>query len=403
MLSHHDPSTVLLGGNRFFISRDRGNTWSMSADLTKNQDRDGMRIMDVDYSLPGCNANPATAGRDCIPSKGDGTSWAVLSTVAQSPRDANVLWAGTDDGNIQVSRDGGANWEEVGKNIPGGTKDYNVSRVEASYFDAGTAYVSLDGHRANDLKPYVFVTRDYGRTWTSIASNLPQYGNVNTIRQDAKNRNLLFAGTEFGFYVSLDEGKSWKKFMTGLATVRVDDVLVHPRDGDLVLATHGRGIQIMDDITALQQLTPEVAAQDAHLFEPREAVLWKQDTRLSRSVTGSKNWQARNVPQGAFISYYLKNAPSGAVTITITDPAGQVFRNLQATNSGGLNRVLWNLRGNPPPRAENQAGGGGGGGGGGQPQGPAAVPGVYRVTLNVGGRDYTHNIRVLEDVWMEQR
>jgi photosystem II stability/assembly factor-like uncharacterized protein len=401
MLSPHDPATVLLGGNRFFISRDRGQTWTASADLTKNLDRNQMKLMGFDYSLPSCNANAQTAGRQCLLSKGDGTSWAVTSTVGQSRVDARVMWAGTDDGNVQVSRDGGANWEEVGRNIPGGTKDYNISRVEPSHYDAGTAYVSIDGHRANDLRPYVYVTRDYGRTWTSIVNGLPQFGNVNSVRQDPKNRNLLYAATEFGFFVSLDEGRNWKKFLNGLAVVRIDDMLVHPRDNDLVLATHGRGIQIMDDITPLQQLTPEVMAADAHLFAPREAVLWKSDARLSRSVTGNKNWEAPPAPQGAAISYYFRTAPTGNVTLVVQRPDGSVFRDLPVQRAAGLQRSQWNLRGNPAPQP---AGGGGGGGGGGQQgQGALATPGTYRIVLTVDGRTFTQNITVVDDTWMEVR
>ena len=137
---------------------------------------------------------------------------------------------------------------------------YYVSRVEASHFDAGTAYASVDGHKSDDLRPYVYVTRDYGASWESIALNLPEYGNVNTVRQDPRNRNLLYAGTEFEFFVSLDEGGSWHRFMTGLPVVRIDDVLVHARDNDLVLATHGRSVMVMDDITPLQQLSPAVHA-----------------------------------------------------------------------------------------------------------------------------------------------
>jgi hypothetical protein len=276
--------------------------------------------------------------------------------------------------------------------------------VEASWFDAGTAFVALDGHRHNDLKPYIFVTRDYGKTWQSISAGLPELGNVNTIRQDPKNRNLLYAGTEFGFFVSTDEGRSWKKFMTDLATVRIDDVLVHPREGDLILATHGRSLMIMDDITPLQQLTPAVLNADAHLFQPRDAVSWKTDRRLSRSVTGDKNFRGEGAPAGTAISYYLRG-PSSDVKLTITDlRTGQVFRDLTPTREGGMNRVQWNLRGNAPPNQAGRGGGGGGGGGGGQgAQGPLAQPGNYRLTLTVAGKEMTRILTVLEDRWLNER
>ncbi len=401
VLSPHNPSVVYTGANRFFKSLNRGDTWMMSDDLTKQKYGDGLAIMGQASSMPGCGRARVGA---CILSRNDGTNtWGTIVTISESPIVPGVLWVGTDDGNIQLSRDGGTTWSEVSRNLPGGTKEYYVSRVEASHFDAATAYASIDGHRHNDLTPYVFVTRDWGQTWTSISAGLPPYGNVNTIRQDPKNRNLLYAGTEFNFFVSLDEGRTWKKFMNDLPVVRIDDVVVHPRDGDLVLATHGRSIQIMDDISPLQQLSDEVMAADAHLFEPRSAVLWKNDRTRARAVTGSQNWRGQNAPAGTAISYWLKAAPAGDVKLTITDlTTGTVFRDLTTTKNAGVNRVQWNLRGNPPPQAADQQGGGRGGFGG-QQQGPLATAGVYRVTLTVGGRDYVRTVVVEEDQWMMER
>ncbi len=401
VLSPHNPNIVYTGANYFFKSLNRGDTWTMSEDLTKQLYGDGLAVMDQPNTMPGCGRARVGA---CILSKNDGTNtWGTIITISESPIVPGILWVGTDDGNIQVSRDGGATWTEVGRNVPGGTKEYYVSRVEASYVDPATAYVSVDGHRHNDLAPYVFVTRDYGQTWTSISAGLPQYGNVNTVRQDPKNANLLYVGTEFNFFISLDEGRTWKKFMNDLPVVRIDDVLVHPRDNDLVLATHGRSIQVMDDITPLQQLNDEVMTADAHLFEPRSAVLWKNDRTRSRAVTGSQNWRGPNAATGTAISYYLRAAPAGDVRLTITDlTTGTVFRNLTATKEAGINRVQWNLRGDPPPQAEGQQQGGFGGFGG-QQQGPLASPGVYRITLSVGGRDYVRNVVVEEDVWLMER
>jgi len=396
LLSPHNPSTVYLAGNRFFTSRDRGDTWTMSGDLTKNKDRDPIRLMDVRNDVPRCTQ--LARGIDCTLSRNDGVNlWSTGVSIAESSLVPGVLWVGTDDGNIQVSRNGGATWTEVSKNLPGGSTEYYVSRVEASYFDAATAYVSIDGHRSDDLKPYLYVTRDYGATWTSIAANLPDFGNVNTVRQDPRNANILYAGTEFGFFISGDEGKEWHRFMNGLPVVRIDDVLVHPRDNDLVLATHGRSVYVMDDITALQDFTTEILSEDVHLFEPREAVQWRSDPTQGRSVTGDKNWTGESAPTGSAIHYYLLEAPRGAVTITIADAvSGDVFRTLEGTGTLGLNRVQWNLRSDPPP----PTGRGGGGGGGGGNQGRPADPGVYRVTLSVGGEQYTTTVRVLEDVWM---
>jgi hypothetical protein len=369
----------------------------MSLDLTRQVDRNTLEIMGQKGSLPSCSGN--ARGVPCILSKNDGVSqYGTIVSITESSLTPGVLWVGTDDGNLQVSRDGGATWNEVGKNIPGGTREYYVSRVEASHFDAGTAYASLDGHRHDDLRPYIFVTRDYGRTWQSISAGLPDFGNVNTIRQDPRSPNLLYAGTEFGFFVSLDEGNTWKRFMNSLPTVRIDDVLVHPRENDLVLATHGRSIYIMDDVTPLQQVTPEIVAADAHLFQPREAVLWKNDRTLSRSVTGAKHFRGTNAPIGTAISYYLKAPAANPVKLTITDATtGRLFRDLVPSRDAGLNRIQWDLRGNPPPQESGRAGGGGGGG----EEGPLAHPGLYKVTLAVGGREYTQTVSVLEDVWLK--
>ena len=400
MLSPHNPRTIYVGGNRLFISRDRGDTWTMSEDLTKDIDRDKIRLLGMKNDLPRCN-QISTRGQDCIVARNDGVSmWSTSTTVAESPVVPGLLWLGTDDGNIQVSRDGGATWSEVSRNLPGGTTEYYVSRVEASWHDAATAFASIDGHKSGDLKPYVYVTHDYGETWTDITWNLPAYGNVNTIRQDPRNADVLYVGTEFGFFISGVQGQ-WVKFMPNLATVRIDDVLVHPRDNDLVLSTHGRSVYVMDDITAIQQYSAEIVEEPAHLFEPREAVQWKRDVRLSRSVTGDKNWTGESAPTGTAIQYWLAEDATG-VELTITDlRTGDVFRQLEATGGMGTNRVQWNLRGDRPENENGQQGGGGGFGGGNQ--GPMATPGVYKVTLTVNGESYEQNVTVLEDIWMGMR
>jgi len=398
LLSPHNPRTLYAGGNRLFISRDQGETWTMTGDLTKNVDRDRIEVMGRRNDLPRCNQD--VRGEECIVSRNDGVSaYSTLTTIAESPIVPGVLWVGSDDGNIQVSQNGGATWTEVGKNIPGGTRQYYVSRVEASYFDPGTAYASLDGHRSDDLSPYVFVTRDYGETWANITGDLPAFGNVNTVRQDPKNPTLLYAGTEFGFFASGDEGATWVRFMPNLPVVRVDDVLVHPRDGDLILATHGRSVWIMDDVTPLQEMRSEMLSEAVHLFQPREAVLWANDVPRGRSVTGDKNWIGESAAEGTAIHYALREAAVGEVTITISDPVtGEAFRTLVGTKNRGMNRVQWDLRGEEPPRQE-----GGGGGGFGGNRAPVAPPGEYLVTLSVNGQEFLTTLQVLTDHWLGQR
>jgi hypothetical protein len=404
-LSPHNPKMVLYGGNRLFISADEGTTWRMTGELGKGIDISQRTILEQPYSLPGCGRG-SQPGQDCIVSKGDGVQQDEFKTIieiAESPQVPGIYWAGTADGNIQVSRDAGYTWTEVSANLPGGSREYWVSGLEASYVDAGTAYASLDGHHSNDMKPYIFKTTDYGRTWTSISGNLPAVGNVNSIRQDPVNPRLLYAATEFGLYITLDEGGSWHRFMPGLPITRVDEIVVHPRDHDLILASHGYGIYIMDDVSALQQMEQTPSAP--RLFTPRDAVLWKNDVRLAARMPGGKTWAGENGPDGTALAFYLPQAGSATLTITNT-VTNEVFRTIEVDGKQGLNRIQWNLRGNPPQGAEGRGGGrgfGGGGGRGGGGGGPEADAGVYRITLTVGGREAgTATFSVLEDVWMNR-
>jgi len=386
VMSPHNPKIVWLGGNRLFKSYNQGDTWVASADLTKQIDRNTVSMMGV-------------PGNVTQLSKNDGVvSYGTIISISESPVLPGVVWAGTDDGNLQVSQDGGVTFTEVGKNLPGlpANHQYWISRIDASHFAADTAYVSVDGHRNDDLKPYVFVTHDFGKTFQSISNNLPASGNVQVIREDPKNRNLLYVGTEFGLFASLDAGKTWKKFMTNYPTVRTDDILVHPRDNDLIVATHGRSVWIADDISPLQQMTPEVMAQDAFLFTIRPAIAYLNDQQHGQQVGGQKVFVGENAPRGTSIDYYLKGAATGDVKISIADATGKVVRTLDGTKHAGINRVLWNLAPNPSGAAP--AGGGGRGG-----QLPSVEPGTYIVTLSVGGKTMVKPVSVLEDRWLNER
>jgi hypothetical protein len=390
VLSPHNPSTVWIGGNRLFKSVNRGDTFVMTPDLTRNLSRFTRPIMGV-------------AGDAPMASKHDGVATtSVITTVAESPLAPGVVWAGTNDGNLQISRDGGATWKNVVENVKGVPDETFVARVEPSHFDAGACYVVFDGHRTDDHKPYVFFTKDFGVTWAPVSGDLPA-GNVNVVREDPKNRNLLYAGTEYAMFISLDGGKQWKPFMTGLPTVRIDDILVHPRDNDLIIGTHGRSIWIIDDISALQQMTDQAVAADVTLFPPRSAVAWRQDPTQSITVGGNKYFRGDNPTPGTAISYYLKSAPAGDVKLTITDVTGRVVREIAGTKDAGLNRVQWNLRGGPAQGGAGGRGAGGGqaGGGGGRGGfgGPAVEPGTYLLKLTVGGKDYTQKIVVEADTY----
>lgn len=413
LLSPHNPRIVWVGGNRLFKSYDQGASWVASKDLTRQVDRCTVAVM-------------GAAGDTEQLSKNDGVSaFSTITAVAESPVVPGIVWAGTDDGTLQLSRDGGTTFSEVGHNIRGlpagaltGDSPYWISRIEASHFDAATAYVAIDGHRSDDLHPYLFVTRDYGVSFQPVMGNLPAYGDVHVVREDPKNPNLLFAGTEFGLFATLDGGTTWKRFMNGYPTVRTDDILVHPRDGDLVVASHGRSLWIADDITPLEQFTPDVASQDVALFDVRPAIAYKFDLRTDQDVGGDKRFEGENPPRGTAINYYLKSAATGAVTVSVIDAAGETLCTSTGESSAGIHRVQWTL---VSPLASNASGRGGRGGGGGRGAAPdsscsggggggrggnaanAVEPGSYLVKLSVGGKDYTKTVRVLEDVWMFER
>ncbi len=388
MLSPHNASIVWLGGNRLFKSYNRGDTWIASADLTKNIDRNNVSLMGV----PGDRTQL---------SKNDGVvSYSTIISVSESPVLPGVVWAGTDDGNVQVSRDSGATFTEVGESLPGlpANHQYWISRIDASHFDAAAAYVAVDGHRSDDLRPYLFVTHDYGKTWTSIANNLPSFGNIQVVREDPKNKDLLYVGTEFGLYVSLDGGKQWQRFMNNLPTARVDDILVHPRDNDLIVATHARSIWIADDITPLQQMA-SVGTQDTVLFDVRPAIAYLTDRQRGQQTGGQKAFVGENPQRGTTINYYLKSAATGEVKITIADATGKTVRTLDGTKDQGINRVNWNLG----PQPLGRGGAGGAGFGGGRGGGASVDPGTYIVTLSVGGKTYTKPLTVLQDMWLNER
>jgi len=376
ILSPHNPDIVYLGGNKLFKSDDRGDHWVQSADLTKQVDRCKVTVM-------------GAAGDQPQFAKNDGVEWySTIIAIAESPVMPGVVWTGTDDGTLQVSRDGALTFVDVSKNLPGlpPSHDYYIARIDASHFDGGTAYVAVDGHRSDDMKPYVFVTRDYGKTFQNISNDLPAFGNLQVVREDPKNKDLLFVGTEFGLFVSVNGGTHWEKFMTNYPTVRTDDILIHSRDGDLIAATHGRSLLIADDITALQQFTPAVASQDVYLFEPRTAVAYVQNLTINPSLGGVRHFVGENAPAGAAVAYYLKTPVTGDVRITVSDATGRSLVTLSGPHDAGIHKLTW------PQLA-------------GSSRGAAAQleAGIYAVKLTVGGKDFTRTLTVLEDRWFKPR
>ena len=361
LLSPHNPSTIYLGAERLFKSMDRGNTWVMSEDLTRNIGRNDRPIMGVDGKAP-------------MASKHDGAAaYSNIVTISESPIVPGIVWVGTNDGNLQVSRDGGQTFKNVVEKVPGVPKETHVSRVEASPFDPGGAYVTFDGHRTDDHKAYVFVTRDFGETWNSISSNLP-LGNVNVITADTRNRNLLFVGTEYGLYVTLNGGREWKRFMQGMPTVRIDDIIIHPRERDLIAGTHGRSIYILDDISPLEQMNDQTTQGDAHFFDVRPATAWLTDIQKQITVGGAKHFRGQNPAPGTAISYWLKGNAND-VRVSISDITGREVRVFEGPKTSGLHRVRWDMRAGPP-----QAGRGAGTGQAAQPI--ATAPAVQPAATN---------------------
>ncbi|MFQ5704197.1 MAG: WD40/YVTN/BNR-like repeat-containing protein [Gemmatimonadales bacterium] len=335
VLSPNNPRTVYIGSNYLFKSVDRGDTWRIvSPDLTTNN------------KATRNTTNSGGLTKDATGAENHNT----IYTIAESPINDAVVWVGTDDGNVQVTRDGGATWTNVRGNIPNIPREIWVSRVEASHFDVATAYVSLDGHRTGDVAPHVFKTTDFGRTWQDISSDLPRDvpGTViHTVVEDHVNPDLLFIGTEFGVYVTMDNGRHWNRFGADLPSVAVRDIVIHPRDNDLIAGTHGRSAWIADNITPLQQITPEVLGTDVHMFENRVATNWLRHSK--GRIQNYFKFRGGNPHPGAAIDFYLLSAPDDSVTITVRDRPGTLSRSFKAKVHAGINRAYWDLRFPPTP------------------------------------------------------
>jgi hypothetical protein len=272
-------------------------------------------------------------------------------SLAESPIQAGLLWAGTNDGKVHVRLENTSEWTDLTRHIRGVPPFYWVKRIEASHHEPGRAYAVFDGHRWNDFAPYVYTTDNYGQSWTNITNNLPE-GSVYVVREDLHNPDLLFAGSEFAVYMSIDRGARWSRFMTEMPTVPVHDLLIHPRDNDLIAGTHGRGAWITDNITHLQQLTPEVLDSDVHLFDVRPEVQWLSTYEFS--WTTQKRFYSNNPPTGSSIRYYLKSEHSDSSTVEFLDVAGNILRTLAGPAEAGINTVFWDQREPPPPEEENQ-------------------------------------------------
>jgi photosystem II stability/assembly factor-like uncharacterized protein len=390
-----DGTTVYFGGEVVFKSTNHGQSWEIvSPDLTTN-DKNKQK----------------SSGEPVVVDNTAAEFHCTILTIAPSMVDPNVIWVGTDDGNVQVTRDGGKTWTNVVKNIQGLAPNAWIPTIDASTHNAGTAYVAADHHQDNDYTAYFFKTTDYGRTWTRLNLNLPamKTGWAHVLREDPKNPSLLYAGTELGLWVSFDAGAKWTSLRQNMPPAPVRDIQVHPRDNDLIVATHGRGLYVLDDVTPLQKIGAALAG-DVQLFDVRPATrwtMWTKDGNLGQAV-----WSGPNPPAGAVINYYLKDDTE--VTIAVADKTGRVIRTIRnAPHATGLNRFVWDLRYDAATGAPGGRGGRGpaapagaqagpteeapGGGRFGRGGSPLVLPGEYTIALRTGSQELTKPVTVEMD------
>jgi photosystem II stability/assembly factor-like uncharacterized protein len=336
-ISPHSPTTLYIGGNRVLKSTNRGDyVYPISPDLS---DRDTAKIR-VSIKTTGGITNDATGAE----------TYGTITTLAESYMRPGLLYAGTDDGNVWLTRNDGATWENLTSRFPGLPENAYVVRIEPSHFDTTTFYVAFDNHRVNDFKPYLYVSNDYGKSFRSIVNDLPTGGPdfLHVIREDPVNRDLLFVGTDVGAYVSLDRGGHWQKFMTGMPTVPVHDLKIHPRDHELIAATHGHSIMIVN-IAPLEQMSDSVLASNSWLFQPSTA--FEFGGPPGADLDPGQHWFEAETPgEGAVISYRLASGKKGdTVKVVITDVSGDTVTTLNGPATAGLHHVTWNLRGKPEP------------------------------------------------------
>src|SRR5262249_7051182 len=375
-LSPTEKGTVYIGAQFLFRSRDHGQNWErISPDLTTNDPIKQKQEQSGGVTVDNSSAEMHT----------------TIYSISESPKDKNLIWIGTDDGNLQLTRDSGKTWNNVVANVPNLPKNSWVSWVQASNFDAGTAYAAFDRHTFGDMAPYVFKTTDYGKTWTPIVTDKDSKtvrGYAHVIKEDLEKPDLLFLGTEFGLWISIDGGKSWAEFKGNhFPAVAVRDLAIQPRENDLVLATHGRGIWIVDDIVPLRNLTSDMTSKEVAFVTARPV-----QQRIAANggwANGDAVFVGDNPPDAAVITYYQKERHLfGKLKIEILDSTGRVLDEIPASKRPGLNRVNWSMREKPPrvPPAAQIAFFG--------TRGPRLVPGDYTVRLTKTGKTYETKLTI---------
>ena len=377
-MSPHNPDVVYFGGNVLFKTADQGNTWTIiSPDLSTNNSEE-----------------LKSSGGPISPDNSNAESHCTIFAISEDAADSKTLWVGTDDGNLQITRDSGAHWTNVVKNVHGLPEDSWVSSIHASHTIAGRAYVSFDRHQLDDFSSYAYVTDDYGKSWRNISPGLSSF--VHVVYEDPRQPNLLYAGTQTGIFASLDRGASWSDLRLGLPHLPVYDITVHPRDNDLIIATHARGIYILDDVTPLQHLS-EARNAPATVFAPPKAVRYIPTPTVKR---GARPFVARNKPYGAMISYYLPQSPtqtSAKVLLNIVDAGGRHVRTLNPTTASGVNRIIWNLREDVPGAQQLPGERTGRSRIDRAPLGVKVLPGEYRVELDINGYHTSAPLKVTMD------
>ena len=429
MFSPHDHKILYTAANKVFRSTDRGLSWTpISDDLTDSQGRDDIETMGVKNS-------------EIRFSRNDGISqWPAIVSLAESPRRAGVLYAGTDDGNVAVTRDLGKTWTRITDRFPGLPKGIFVSELVPSKFDEGTVYATFDGHRQNDFDTWIYASSDYGQTWRSLNGNLKDQV-ARTLNEDLRNPDVLYLGTETGIFVTLDRGASWTRMKGNMPTVRVDEMVIHPRDNALVVGTHGRALWVLDNLAPVQEMAAaQKAMTEATLFSPSPTAMYRRPARdRNYEFWGDQTFFGENPPNATVISWYLKK-DAGTVALRITDTTGREIREISGdvldnSRKAGIQAACWDLRVQPVPNPDLGQGGGregggrgaaagpgrggggqqddddeprqvrfgagctgGGGFGGGGSAGPFVLPGTYNVGLVVDGKTVgTKPLRVMGD------
>ena len=374
-ISIHQPDRFYMGTQFLHKSEDMGDTWKIiSPDLTTNDPAKQQQEESGGLSMDNSGAENHT----------------TIFTIAESPLDENVIWVGTDDGNVQITQDGGKTWINTSMNITGLPKNTWTYHIEASVFNKGTAYAVFDGHTMNDMNPYAYKTTDFGKTWTNIITD-DVVGFVRNIQEDYVNPDLLFLGTEFGLYITTDGGKNWNKFTNNVPAVAVHFIDLQKQTNDLVMGTHGRGVIIIDDISPLREISQEVLQKNVHFFKSKPTIIFEESS-FGGNFGAETQFVGSNPSRAAQIKYYLKKRHTfGKMSMEIQDMNGKVISEIGPGKSKGINIVNWNYRMKQPKIAKGKTFSFGGF------TSPKVAAGTYKVVLKKGKETFEHPIEVIYD------